>query len=93
MKVKYIKEYLGYFLYTLGIPNKYLGDKKKMKKVTLILPDKVTKIGGTSRTVYHYEIELTPEDIIKIFCESDYHSRYKFEEKDIRVISIEDYSE
>ena len=64
-----------------------------MKKVTLILPDKVTKIGGTSRTVYKQEIELTAEDIIKIFCESDYHSRYKFERDEIRVLSIQDYPE
>ena len=59
----------------------------------MILPDKVLKIGGTSRTIYKQEIELTAEDIIKIFCESDYHSRYKFEEKDIKVVSIENYSE
>ena len=64
-----------------------------MKKVTLILPNKVTKVGGTSRTIYKQEIELTVEDIIKIFCESDYHSRYKFEENDIKVLSIEDYHE
>ncbi len=64
-----------------------------MKKVTLILPDRVTKIGGTSRTVYKQEIELSEEDLIKIFCETDYHSHYKFEKKDVKIISIEDYDE
>lgn len=64
-----------------------------MKKVTLLLPDKVTKVGGTSRSVYQQEIELTAKEVIKIFCESDYHSYYKFQEDDIKVISIEDYYE
>jgi hypothetical protein len=62
-----------------------------MKKVTLILPDKVLKVGGTSRSVYKDEIEITEQELIKIFCERDYHTSYKFSEDDIKVVSIEDY--
>jgi hypothetical protein len=62
-----------------------------MKKVTLILPDKIKKVGGTSRTVYESEVEVTAEELIKMLCYSDYHSSYKLSEKDVEVVTIEDY--
>jgi hypothetical protein len=62
-----------------------------MKKVVLILPDKITRIAGTSRSVYKSEVDLTEEDLIKVLCIDDYHSRYKFSPKDVKVVSIEDY--
>jgi hypothetical protein len=62
-----------------------------MKKITLILPDKITKVGGTSRSIYEREVELTAEEVIKILCEKDYHSSYKICEKDVTVVSVEDY--
>ena len=37
-----------------------------MKKVTLVLPDQITKVGGTSRSIYEREVELTAEEMIKI---------------------------
>jgi hypothetical protein len=62
-----------------------------MKKVTLVLPDKITKVGGTSRSVYEREVEITAEEIIKILCEQDYHSSYKISPADVTVLSVEDY--
>ena len=62
-----------------------------MKKVTLILPDKVMKVGGSSRIVYEREVEITPEEIVKIFCFPDYHSSYRFNQKEVKIVSVEDY--
>ena len=61
-----------------------------MKKVTLILPEKIKKVGGTSRTVYESNVELTAEELIKILCYSDYHTSYKLYEKDVEVVPVED---
>ena len=63
-----------------------------MKKVVLILPDKITYVSGSSRNYRTIEIKLTEADLIKVLCEDDYHIRYKFHEKDVQVISIDDYN-
>ena len=64
-----------------------------MKKVTLLLPDKIIKVGGTSRSRFESEVELTPKEVIKMLCNRDYHSSYKLYEKDVRVLSVENYVE
>jgi len=63
-----------------------------MKKVTLLLPDKLIKSGGTSRSLYKQEVALTKEEIIKLLCEKDYHSSYHISAKDVTVLAIEDYT-
>ena len=62
-----------------------------MKKVTLILPDKIKKVGGTSRSVYESEVEITAEEIVKILCNQDYHTSYKISAEDVEVLSVENF--
>jgi hypothetical protein len=62
-----------------------------MKKVILILPDRIKKVGGRSRTVYESEVEVTAEEVIKMLCYANYHSSYKLYERDVEVVSVEDY--
>ena len=62
-----------------------------MKKVTLILPDKIKKVGGTSRSVYESEVEVTAEEVVKILCEQDYHTSYKISAEDVEVVSVENF--
>ncbi len=61
-----------------------------MKKVTLILPDKVLRTIGTSRLSRTEEIDLSPESLKLVLCEdTDYHESYKFKAEGIEVLSIE----
>lgn len=61
-----------------------------MKKVTLILPDKVLRTIGTSRWSQTEEIDLTPESLQLVLCEdSDYHESYKFKAENVEILSIE----
>jgi len=60
-----------------------------MKKVTLLLPDKMIRVLGTSRTTYHSEVDLTPGNMINVLALDDYHDRFKFNMKDIMIVSIE----
>ena len=61
-----------------------------MKKVTLILPDKVLRTIGTSRWSRTDEMELSPESLRLVLCEdTDYHNSYKFRAEDIEILSIE----
>ena len=60
-----------------------------MKKVTLLLPDKMIRVLGTSRSTYHSEVDLTPESMINALVMDDYHDRFKFNEEDVRILSIE----
>lgn len=60
-----------------------------MKKVTLILPDKIMHVFGSSRTTYHSEVDLTPQNLIQVLTLDAYHDRFKFNEEEIRIVSIE----
>ncbi|MFA9453321.1 MAG: hypothetical protein ACERK6_05330 [Candidatus Aminicenantaceae bacterium] len=61
-----------------------------MKKVTLILPDKVLRTLGTSRWSRTDEMDLSPESLELVLCENtDYHESYKFQAEDIKILSIE----
>lgn len=61
-----------------------------MKKVTLLLPDKIKRTLGTSRFSETDLIDLTPENLLKVLCDaSSYHDSYKFRPEDVQVISIE----
>ena len=60
-----------------------------MKKVTLLLPDKIDHSLGTSRSIRHTDVDVTPENMIKVLCLDDYHERYMFDEEDVQVLAIE----
>ena len=60
-----------------------------MKKVTLILPDKILRTIGSSRWSRTDEIDLTPESLKLVLCEgADYHDTYRFKEEDVKILSI-----
>ncbi len=62
-----------------------------MKKVILLLPDKVIHMFGTSRTHREMEVDLTKETLMKVLAEEvDYHERYKFSQEDVQIISLKD---
>jgi hypothetical protein len=61
-----------------------------MKKVTLLLPDKVMHIIGDSRHAHRSMEELTAEKLIDMLCLADYHETYKMKREEVRVLSIED---
>ncbi len=61
-----------------------------MKKVTLILPDKILRTLGSSRGSRTDEIELTPENLKLVLCEdSDYHESFRFRADEVEVLGIE----
>jgi len=61
-----------------------------MKKVTLLLPDKITRTLGTSFVSRTGEVDFTARNLLKVLCEdSDYHERYKFIKDDVKILSIE----
>ncbi len=62
-----------------------------MKKVVLLLPDKVMHMFGTSRSHREMEVDLTKETLMKVLAEEvDYHERYKFSQEDVQIISLKD---
>ncbi len=62
-----------------------------MKKVVLLLPDKVIHMFGTSRSHREMEVDLTKETLMKVLAEEvDYHERYKFSQEDVQIISLKD---
>lgn len=61
-----------------------------MKKVTLLLPDKIYRTLGTSRFSETDLIDLTPENLLLVLCDaSSYHDSYRFEPEDVQILSIE----
>lgn len=61
-----------------------------MKRIVLLLPDKITHVSGTSRFTQKTEIELNPKNLLKVLCEDvDYHERFKFSREDVTIVSIE----
>ena len=62
-----------------------------MKKVILLLPDKVKHMFGTSRSHREIEVDLTKETLMKVLAEEvDYHERYKFSQEDVQIVSLKD---
>ncbi len=64
-----------------------------MKRVTLLLPDKLISVGGSSRWTCREELPTTPENVIKALTSNDYHLNYYFAERSVAVQSIEDIQE
>jgi hypothetical protein len=67
----------------------------RMKKVTLIVPDKIEHVVGSSRRTRSKFEDVTPNNLIKALCDrSHYHEYYYFESPDeVKVISIVDCGE
>ena len=61
-----------------------------MKKVTLILPDKLIHTLGSSISSIQSKIDVTPENLLMALTYDDYHESFKFNKKDVSVVSIED---
>jgi hypothetical protein len=60
-----------------------------MKKVTLLLPNKIYRTLGTSRSSKTDLVEFIPENFMKVLCEdSSYHDRYKFKPEDVKILKI-----
>jgi hypothetical protein len=66
-----------------------------MKKVTLIVPDEIQHVIGTSRSRRVESENLRSSNIIKALCDrDDYHQYFYFESPDdVKVVSIVDYEE
>ena len=61
-----------------------------MKKVTLMLPDKIQRTLGTSRYSQTDLIDLNPGNLLLVLCyDESYHESYKFKPEDVRILSIE----
>jgi hypothetical protein len=66
-----------------------------MKKVTLIVPDKIERVIGGSRSRHCDSVDVTADTIVRALCERrDYHQYYYFEALDrVKVLSIVDYED
>lgn len=61
-----------------------------MKKITLIVPDRILHSLSTSLTSKTEEIGLSSENLLKVLCEDSSGSeRFKFNWEDVRILSIE----
>lgn len=61
-----------------------------MKKVTLIVPDTISRLLGSTRGAVKEEIELNPENLLLMLTfRADYHEDYGFPPDQINVVSIE----
>ena len=62
-----------------------------MKKVTLLLPDKIQRTIGASRWSKTDEIDLTQENLLLVLSDkSSYHDRYTISPEDVKILSIEE---
>ena len=64
-----------------------------MKKITLIVPDKIQHVIGSSRSRRVKSENIMPENIIKALCDrDDYHQYFHFDSPDdVKVVSIVDF--
>ena len=62
-----------------------------MKRIVLMVPDRMTYARGTSRDSETETVDTTEENIVNALTMNEYHENYYFEEKDtVRIISIEE---
>ena len=63
-----------------------------MKKVTILVPDELDVVQGSSRGASATTTEVVPESMMKVLCDrSDYHQHYYFkDESRVKILSIED---
>ena len=63
-----------------------------MKKITLIVPEKIQHVIGSSRSRRVKSQDVMPANLIKALCDrDDYHQYFYFESpNDVKVVSIVD---
>jgi hypothetical protein len=63
-----------------------------MKKVTLVVPDSIDVMLGSSRGAKATKKELIPENLMKVLCDrTDYHQHYYFKDSSkVKIVSIVD---
>ena len=60
-----------------------------MKKVTLLLLDKIYRTLGTSRYSETDLIDLNSENLLLVLCDaSSHHDSYRFKPEDVQILSI-----
>jgi hypothetical protein len=64
-----------------------------MKKVTLIVPDSIDVMIGSSRGAKRKKVDVTPGALLKVLCDrSDYHVHHYFGDPGlVKVEGIEDF--
>ena len=61
-----------------------------MKKVILILPDKILHTLGSSRWTKTAEIDVNPANLIRFLQgSSDYHESFRIDTSKVEILSIE----
>jgi hypothetical protein len=61
-----------------------------MKKVTLLLPDEVVSVGGTSRSSTRETLPTNAQTVMQALTSNDYHLNCFFQVGTVAVVSIED---
>ena len=63
-----------------------------MKKITLIVPDKIQHVIGSSRSRRVKPEDVSPDNVIQALCDrDDYHQYFHFASPDdVKVVSIVD---
>lgn len=66
-----------------------------MKKVTLVVPDKIEHVIGSSRSRRTKSEDVAPDNLKRALCDrSNYHEYFCFESADmVKVLSIVDYED
>jgi len=66
-----------------------------MKIVTIIVPDELDVVLGSSRGAKAVKTEVSPENLLNVLCDrSDYHQHHYFKDPTkVRIVSIEDHGD
>jgi len=64
-----------------------------MKKVILLVPDKINVLLGSSIHTTVSEKDVTAETMVNALTTLEYHEAYFFDKKDVTVLSIEKTSD
>lgn len=64
-----------------------------MKRIVLIVPDKIDRTTTTRTGQYHSSVDVTPENVLKVLAKrDDYHEDFCFEDLGkVKVVSIDDH--
>lgn len=69
---------------------KWIPRRKAMKKVTIVIPEKILHVSGTNISSETKEVETTRENITEALEANDYHVNYYFPGGTVKVESVED---
>lgn len=65
-----------------------------MMKITLLVPDSITYVKGSSENAVKTQVPTTAETVIQALCMDDYHMNYYFEDEGkVKVVEIEEAEE